>query len=155
MSWTDERTEILKQRWADGSSASAIAKELGGVSRNGVIGKVHRMGLAGPSPTTSIKTAKAKRKKSSAFLQALGCPAIVSNTRPSLPPPRKETTPVDQRVTILNLTMDTCRWPIEPTESWGLYYCGGKPSARRWGPYKTACPYCDQHADRAMSKRAG
>ena len=46
MSWTDERVETLKRMWAEGQSASAIAKELGGVTRNAVIGKVHRLGLS-------------------------------------------------------------------------------------------------------------
>ena len=46
MSWTDERVETLKRMWSDGQSASAIAKELGGVTRNAVIGKVHRLGLS-------------------------------------------------------------------------------------------------------------
>ena len=55
MSWTDERVETLKKMWAEGQSASQIAKELGSVTRNAVIGKVHRLGLSnrvGPgSPT--------------------------------------------------------------------------------------------------------
>ena len=46
MSWNDERVEILKKMWAEGQSASQIAKELGGVTRNAVIGKVHRLGLS-------------------------------------------------------------------------------------------------------------
>src|SRR3989338_8121113 len=46
MSWTDERAETLKKMWAEGQSASQIAKELGGVTRNAVIGKVHRLGLS-------------------------------------------------------------------------------------------------------------
>lgn len=46
MAWTDERVEKLKELWADGQSASQIARELGGVSRNAVIGKVHRLGLS-------------------------------------------------------------------------------------------------------------
>ena len=46
MSWTDERVETLKKMWAEGQSASQIAKELGGVTRNAVIGKVHRLGLS-------------------------------------------------------------------------------------------------------------
>ncbi len=46
MSWTDERVEILKTMWTEGKSASQIAKELGGVTRNAVIGKVHRLGLS-------------------------------------------------------------------------------------------------------------
>src|ERR1700690_3274022 len=47
MGWTDERVELLKRLWLDGLSASQIAKQLGGVTRNAVIGKVHRLGLSG------------------------------------------------------------------------------------------------------------
>jgi GcrA cell cycle regulator len=51
MSWTDERIETLTKMWEGGSTASQIADELGGVSRNAVIGKAHRLGLkARPSP---------------------------------------------------------------------------------------------------------
>ena len=51
MSWTDERIDRLKAMWAEGSTASQIAEDLGGVSRNAVIGKAHRLGLeARPSP---------------------------------------------------------------------------------------------------------
>jgi GcrA cell cycle regulator len=65
MSWTDERVEMLKKMWGDGQSASQIAKELGGVTRNAVIGKVHRLGLsnrtAGPVPAAKPEP-KAKAK---------------------------------------------------------------------------------------------
>jgi GcrA cell cycle regulator len=47
MGWTDERVSTLKKLWQDGLSASQIAKQLGGVTRNAVIGKVHRLGLSG------------------------------------------------------------------------------------------------------------
>ena len=47
MAWTEERVELLKKLWAEGLSASQIAGRLGGVTRNAVIGKVHRLGLAG------------------------------------------------------------------------------------------------------------
>lgn len=47
MNWTDERVEKLKKLWAEGLSASQIAAQLGGVSRNAVIGKVHRLSLPG------------------------------------------------------------------------------------------------------------
>ena len=64
MSWTDERIERLKKMWADGATASQIADELGGVSRNAVIGKAHRLGLdARPSP---VKPGEEKEKKPSA-----------------------------------------------------------------------------------------
>src|SRR3954468_15105028 len=53
MSWTDERVEMLKKLWAEGLSASQIAAELGGITRNAVIGKVHRLGLSGPAKAPS------------------------------------------------------------------------------------------------------
>jgi GcrA cell cycle regulator len=60
MSWTDERIERLKTMWTNGSTASQIADELGGVSRNAVIGKAHRLGLeARPSP---VKPGEEKEK---------------------------------------------------------------------------------------------
>ena len=65
MSWTDERVETLKKMWGEGQSASQIAKELGGVTRNAVIGKVHRLGLSnragsGPAPAPAKPAAKEK-----------------------------------------------------------------------------------------------
>ena len=68
MSWTDERVETLKRMWNEGQSASQIAKELGGVTRNAVIGKVHRLGLsnrsggAAPAPDPKPKAAPATPK---------------------------------------------------------------------------------------------
>ena len=65
MSWTEERIERLKKMWHDGATASQIADELGGVSRNAVIGKAHRLGLEQrPSPVKpgEEKEAKAKAK---------------------------------------------------------------------------------------------
>src|SRR5829696_300457 len=64
MSWTEERIDRLKKMWQDGSTASQIADELGGVSRNAVIGKAHRLGLdARPSP---VKPGEEKEKKAAA-----------------------------------------------------------------------------------------
>ena len=68
MSWTDDRVEILKKMWGEGQSASQIAKELGGVTRNAVIGKVHRLGLSNrtttgaAAPTDAAPKAEAKPK---------------------------------------------------------------------------------------------
>ncbi|MDJ0978662.1 MAG: GcrA family cell cycle regulator [Erythrobacter sp.] len=66
MSWTDERIETLKKMWEGGSTASQIAEELGGVSRNAVIGKAHRLGLKSrPSPVKANEKKKAAKKTSS------------------------------------------------------------------------------------------
>ena len=64
MTWTDERVELLKKLWADGLSASRIAAELGGVSRNSVIGKVHRLGLSGRAKSTSTGAPRPRKARS-------------------------------------------------------------------------------------------
>ncbi|SDE84928.1 GcrA family cell cycle regulator [Limimaricola pyoseonensis] len=71
MSWTDERVETLKRMWNEGQSASQIAKELGGVTRNAVIGKVHRLGLSNragvaPTPQPTAKPAEAPATEAAA-----------------------------------------------------------------------------------------
>lgn len=64
MAWTDERVEKLETLWTDGKSATDIAEELGGVSRNAVIGKIHRLGLAGKGGTpTMVKAPKTGQQK--------------------------------------------------------------------------------------------
>jgi GcrA cell cycle regulator len=72
MSWTDERIERLKKMWHDGATASQIADELGGVSRNAVIGKAHRLGLEQrPSP---VKPGEEKEAKKPAPAPAAAAP---------------------------------------------------------------------------------
>jgi GcrA cell cycle regulator len=93
MSWTDERIERLKKMWHDGATASQIADELGGVSRNAVIGKAHRLGLEQrPSP---VKPGEEKEKKAAAPAATApktapkaeaARPAAVASTTPSAAP---------------------------------------------------------------------
>ncbi|WP_298691962.1 GcrA family cell cycle regulator, partial [uncultured Sphingomonas sp.] len=60
MAWTDERIDKLRSLWGQGQTASQIADELGGVSRNAVIGKAHRLGLESrPSPVKGNESAAA------------------------------------------------------------------------------------------------
>ena len=76
MSWTDERIDRLKDLWSKGMTASQIAEELGGVSRNAVIGKAHRLGLQSrPSPVKANEPAAAKAKKAKAPAAAPVAPA--------------------------------------------------------------------------------
>src|SRR5438094_4696546 len=76
MSWTEERIERLKKMWHDGATASKIADELGGVSRNAVIGKAHRLGLEQrPSP---VKAGEEKEAKKAA-------PAAAAAPKPAAP----------------------------------------------------------------------
>ena len=91
MSWTDERVEILKRMWGEGQSASQIAKELGGVTRNAVIGKVHRLGLSNrtnaPAAASTAKAAEPAKAKPTAKAEA--APAAA---KPSVVP-KEPTTP--------------------------------------------------------------
>ena len=93
MSWTDERVETLKKMWGEGQSASQIAKELGGVTRNAVIGKVHRLGLSNRTTTSSAKS-DAKPKAAKAEPKAKAAPkadaapkASTPIAEPTTPPP--------------------------------------------------------------------
>jgi len=91
MSWTDERIGTLKKLWEGGSTASQIAEELGGVSRNAVIGKAHRLGLKSrPSPVkANEKKKKAATKKTPAPRPAAKKPVMVRPTpkpSPKRPP---------------------------------------------------------------------
>jgi GcrA cell cycle regulator len=91
MSWTDERIERLKKMWADGSTASQIADELGGVSRNAVIGKAHRLGLdARPSP---VKPGEEKEKKAPASTAAKPPRAETTARRAAPASPEEDATP--------------------------------------------------------------
>jgi len=80
MSWTDERVELLKKLWADGLSASQIAAELGGITRNAVIGKVHRLGLSGRAKSTSSASTRPRKARSPAHMLRIGRAAIRGNT---------------------------------------------------------------------------
>src|SRR5262249_58839592 len=64
MGWTDGRVELLKKLWADGLSPKQIAAELGGVTRNAVIGKVHRLGLSGRAKSTSSTAPRPRKARS-------------------------------------------------------------------------------------------
>src|SRR4051812_7734622 len=75
MGWTDERVELLKKLWQDGLSASQIAKQLGGVTRNAVIGKVHRLGLSGRATPSKPQRTVFKSPR----------PARVATAAPSAP----------------------------------------------------------------------
>lgn len=91
MSWTDERIATLKKMWEGGSTASQIAEELGGVSRNAVIGKAHRLGLKSrPSPVKANEKKKAAAKKAPAKAAApKKSPAKVAAKAPAKAAPKQ------------------------------------------------------------------
>ncbi len=190
MSWTDERVETLKRMWAEGQSASQIAKELGGVTRNAVIGKVHRLGLsnrvgglededaavavappAAPVAEQAAETADHAEAELAGVSTEAAQPDPAAGTAPSpLPsnvaplPLRKPIVPAGQplppqpsaneispealasvrevekrakKLTLMELTERTCKWPIGDPATDDFWFCG-LPSL----PGK---PYCEAH----------
>ncbi len=150
MSWTDERVEHLKKMWLDGLSASQIASELAhGITRNAVIGKVHRLGLSGrvksPSPAPARVRPKARPEDEAGGPVAPishGNLALAAEVRPVAAPAPRSTSddvvvPISQRVSIMELRESMCRWPLGDPTTAEFRYCGAKMQAGVGGPYCT------------------
>ncbi|MCX7644050.1 MAG: GcrA cell cycle regulator [Rhodobacteraceae bacterium] len=178
MSWTDERVELLKKMWSEGQSASQIAKELGGVTRNAVIGKVHRLGLsnrAGAPPGTPEREPDRPEPKPAAETRAEARPrpALVKSDpeppeeRPAAPAPApaarkpfvagqplppqpsaneispealasvREVEKKARKLTLMELTERTCKWPIGDPATDDFWFCGL--------PTQPGKPYCEAH----------
>ena len=151
MSWTDERVETLKKLWQDGHSASQIAKQLGGVTRNAVIGKVHRLGLSGrAAPSTPTRpmykpTPRPARTVSPSHSAGHNAP---SHTPPVRREPVVARPAVSQPVvpyveepgtaTVLTLGAKMCKWPIGDPASDSFSFCGRRAD--------DGTPYCVEHA---------
>jgi len=147
MSWTDERVELLKKLWSDGLSASQIAGELGGITRNAVIGKVHRLGLSGRAKSASAAVPRPRKARSPSHMLRLARASIRGNTAlahaydleaEAAPELIENIIPIGQRRTILELTEQTCRWPIGDPGSSDFFFCGGNTV--------DGLPYCAYHA---------
>ncbi len=181
MSWTDERVEILKKMWGEGQSASVIAKELGGVTRNAVIGKVHRLGLSNRAGSTA-KTA-APKDKPKAEAKPKAAPSVAAAPKPAAAPvtetPRapairkiipagqplppqpsaneispealakvSEVEKTAKRLSLMELTERTCKWPVGDPATDDFWFCGLGVQAGK--------PYCEAHvgvAFQPMSSR--
>lgn len=182
MSWTDDRVATLTKMWGEGNSASQIAKELGGVTRNAVIGKVHRLGLSNRATTS-----KAAPKKPAAKPK-IATPKVSSTTVKSVPikpvteipaardiprkrpiitagkplPPQPSASEVSaealakvveiegkaKKLTLMQLTERTCKWPIGDPATDDFWFCGHAVQAGK--------PYCETHvavAFQPMSSR--
>jgi GcrA cell cycle regulator len=147
MSWTDERVELLKKLWSDGLSASQIAAELGGITRNAVIGKVHRLGLSGRAKSTSSAAPRQRKARAPSHMMRIGRPAIRGNTAlahayevetEAEPELLDNVIPIGQRRTILELNEQTCRWPVGDPSSGDFFFCGGNTL--------DGLPYCAYHS---------
>ncbi|MEM1344715.1 MAG: GcrA family cell cycle regulator [Pseudomonadota bacterium] len=167
MSWTEERVEKLKEFWAEGMSASQIAKQLGGVTRNAVIGKVHRLGLSNRNTAETAPPAEENVPEPVIALVEPEPPAppvapepvpepqpvrqapVVRDPTlpraPGLPTPEEEAARVTlaeiekmaKRLDLLELTERTCKWPIGDPAEDGFHFCGL--------PAMDGKPYCKYH----------
>ena len=149
MSWTEERVERLSRLWMQGQSASQIAGELGnGVSRNAVIGKIHRLGLSGRNASTLQPDSDRGRGVKPAAAPAPVKPAVrppveLPVAAPTFPiaqamPISDVVIPLTDRVTIMELRETMCRWPLGDPTSSEFRFCGCRTSG--------AFPYCTAHA---------
>ncbi|MEO0542970.1 MAG: GcrA family cell cycle regulator [Pseudomonadota bacterium] len=180
MSWTDERVETLKKLWADGLSASQIAAKLGGVSRNAVIGKVHRLKLAPRAKSTKQAAPKVKRVPSSAgraggssfrggsggrmhtnaystartsggaAAQSVGATAlkpgteIVAFAEADQRPIEDIVVPISKKLSLTELSENTCKWPHGDPLSGEFHFCGHKTDGKS--------PYCKYHSKLAFQQ---
>ena len=175
--WTEERVELLKKLWLEGLSASQIAGVLAeGVTRNAVIGKVHRLKLSGRAkPTNSTPRARAnprpagiRRVAGSSARPSSGIASMMKSRSASpsgggggmtqgatalkmeheyerevyvAPQVQELYIPEDQRLSLLDLNEQTCKWPIGDPLTPDFYFCGQHSEDGK--------PYCDFHSRRA------
>lgn len=134
MAWTEERIKVLRALWKDGLTASKIAGQLGeGVTRNAVIGKAHRLGLASrPSPLKTDSTkAKPAQKKA--------------------PPPAER-----NKIRLLQLTERMCKWPIGHPGDADFHFCGRLSTAGQpYCPHHSAMAYQSPAPRRDRRNRPG
>ena len=134
MSWTEQKIEILKKLWGSGKTASQIAEIIGGISRNAVIGKAHRLNLSAKIKTRSVKSNQnfdnatiekniqtSKKVRKSKFRSLI----IEKNFEPENPKQLEE------------LDENSCKWPIGHPNENSFYFCG-------WSSLKDFS-YCKLH----------
>ncbi len=165
--WTEERVEHLKKLWAEGCSASQCAAELNGpqynglphISRNGAIGKVHRMGLSGRIKGAKPGAPKARKVTPHKATITIRRPNRVAAALADVPIDGEdlggEAKPSgadlvdyisghdraienDQRRTLNELTSETCHWPIGDPQMPDFFFCGGRAL--------DGLPYCAHHS---------
>jgi GcrA cell cycle regulator len=170
MEWTEQRIEVLRKLWGQGQTASQIAAILGGITRNAVIGKAHRLGLtgrpspikreAGASPQPRRRTAAAPSRRlpgsgqpgglhgqplpqTHGASQAALAPqqARVQMPIPPAPPPARPAPRASAHV-----GSKTCSWPMGDPKQPGFHFCGE--------PAEMGKPYCHQHCHVAYHKKS-
>ena len=124
--WTDERIEQLRKLWGSGLSAAQIAMTLGGVNRNGVIGKAHRLGLSNPKRVQPVP----KRAEPGRLRNPTRLVVIRNGTDPGLPKVQSAA-PSPGGVAFMDLERHHCRWPVD------AQFCGADAVESK--------PYCGRH----------
>ena len=153
MSWNDERVDLLKKLWCEGLSASQIAGRIGGVTRNAVIGKVHRLGLSGRATTSRTSPSRPRNRITTAArrapkprLQAIGNVALRAlyqpDAEPYIPTFDELDIPLAERKSMQDLTEKCCRWPIGDPQLADFHFCNRDKM--------NGLPYCEFHARRAF-----
>jgi GcrA cell cycle regulator len=157
LTWSDDRVEQLKKLWEAGLSASQIAAELGNVTRNAVIGKVHRLGLSGraKSPATAAPRQRKAAPRPAQHMMRVTRPVSRGNTAlahvfevevETDPVTFDNVVPMSQRRSLLELNEATCHWPVGDPSSPDFFFCGGKALS--------GLPYCAQHSRLAYQPAA-
>ncbi|MGO9475841.1 MAG: GcrA family cell cycle regulator [Rhodomicrobium sp.] len=160
MSWTDERVAILQKLWKDGLSASLIATKIGEVTRNAVIGKAHRLGLAGRATTSRVRLSRPPRRTIAGNARAVHSGSLRGSSPPARKhsplrdaPPKRRNVPEasppledapDIRLGIGELTPAACCWPIGDPRQPDFEFCGRNRAERK--------PYCPHHQALAISR---
>jgi GcrA cell cycle regulator len=160
MSWTEERMQMLSELWAQGLSASQIASKLGGVTRNAVIGKAHRMGLqcrpspirTGGSSSRSRRRAADRRAASKVLATTVVGQGVFQDVPYDNPDEIEALTPVvAEKETTTRLAGTrivngaACAWPIGDPGDEGFRFCDDDPVPGR--------PYCSSHCEQAYINR--
>ncbi len=136
MSWTDDRVDILKKLWGEGRTAAEIAKELGGVTRNAVIGKAHRLKLSNrvspiqqnnKKPVTRAVDHKAEKSAVSVAPVSRAPTSIIEQPSADI-----------KKINMIDLNGRQCRWPYGDPREKDFGFCGCESMA--------GLPYCEEHA---------
>ena len=141
--WTEDRVGALKKLWLEGQSASQIAKQLGGgVTRNAVIGKVHRLGLSGraaPSQPARATFRPSRPRPAAQPTQAPSAPRRIEAVQPRPAAPQLPVAMPDLpgTATVMTLGAHMCKWPIGDPSSTEFSFCGRRASEG---------VYCVEHA---------
>lgn len=142
MGWTDESVERLRQMWSEGLTANEIAKKLG-VTKNAIVGKVHRLCLtARPSPIKSKENEALSEDIEQTGTNAAMSADLFENT--SAAGKSTSTNKKIENIKLVDLDSHTCRWPIGDPRDEDFCFCGKK--------VRTGQTYCDEHSQMAYVK---